>query len=70
VFDLKEGELSAVINDVSGSYIYKIVSRTTPTVPMYRTKFENTLRSQRLQAMRQKVANLGIVGTQQGLLWP
>ena len=55
VFDLKEGELSAVINDVSGSYIYKTVSRTTPTVTDVQDEIRNTLRSQRLQAMRQKL---------------
>src|SRR4029077_8993132 len=55
VFDLKEGELSAVINDVSGSYIYKTVFRTTPTVTDVQDEIRNTLRSQRLQAMRQKL---------------
>jgi len=55
VFDLKEGELSAVINDGSGSYIYKVVSRTTPTVADVQEEIRNTLRSQRLQAMRQKL---------------
>ncbi len=55
VFDLKEGELSAVINDVSGSYIYKIVSRTTPTVVDVQDEIRNTLRGQRLQSMRQKL---------------
>jgi hypothetical protein len=55
VFDLKEGDLSPVINDVSGSYIYKIVSRTAPTVADVEDEIRNTLRSQRLQAMRQKL---------------
>jgi peptidyl-prolyl cis-trans isomerase C len=55
VFDLKEGELSPVISDVSGFYIYKIVSRTTPTISDAQDEIRNTLRSQRLQAMRQKM---------------
>jgi len=55
VFDLQERELSAVINDVSGSYIYKIVSRTTPTIADVQDDIRNTVRSQRLQAMRQKL---------------
>ncbi len=55
MFDLKEGELSVVINDVSGSYIYKIVSRTTPTAADVQDEIRNTLRGQRLQAMRQKL---------------
>jgi hypothetical protein len=55
VFDLKEGELSPVISDVSGFYIYKIVSRTKPTVADAQDEIRNTLRNQRLQAMRQKM---------------
>jgi hypothetical protein len=55
VFDLKEGELSPVISDVSGFYIYKIVSRTRPTVADAQEEIRNTLRGQRLQALRQKL---------------
>lgn len=55
VFDLKEGELSPVISDVSGFYIYKIVSRTKPTVADAQDEIRNSLRNQRLQAMRQKM---------------
>ncbi len=55
VFDLKEGELSPVISDVSGFYIYKIVSRTKPTVAEAQDEIRNTLRNQRLQALRQKM---------------
>jgi hypothetical protein len=55
VFELKEGELSPVISDVSGFYIYKIVSRTKPAVADVQDEIRNTLRTQRLQAMRQKM---------------
>jgi len=55
VFDLKEGELSPVISDVSGFYIYKIVSRTRPTVADAQEEIRNALRGQRLQALRQKL---------------
>lgn len=55
VFDLKEGELSPVISDVSGFYIYKVVSRTRPTVADAQEEIRNTLRGQRLQALRQKL---------------
>jgi len=55
VFDLKEGELSPVISDLSGFYIYKVVSRTRPTVADAQEEIRNTLRGQRLQALRQKL---------------
>jgi hypothetical protein len=55
VFELKEKKLSPVISDVSGFYIYKIVSRTKPAVADVQDEIRNTLRTQRLQAMRQKM---------------
>jgi hypothetical protein len=55
VFDLKDGELSPVITDVSGFYIYKVVSHTRPTVADAQEEIRNTLRGQRLQALRQKL---------------
>ena len=55
VFDLKEGELSPVISDVSGCYIYKLVTRARPTVGEAQEEIRNTLRAQRLQALRQKL---------------
>lgn len=55
VFDLKPGELSAVINDPSGYYIFKVKSKTTPPLAELKDEIRNTLRSQRMQAMRQKM---------------
>jgi hypothetical protein len=55
VFDLKEGELSPVISDVSGFYVYKIVSHTKPVLADAQEEIRNALRGQRLQTMRQKL---------------
>ena len=55
VFELKAGELSPVINDPSGYYFYKIVSKTTPPLAETKDEIRTNLRTQRLQAMRQRI---------------
>jgi len=55
VFDLRAGDLSPVINDASGYYIYKVVSRTTPVLADTQDEIRSTLRNQRIQANRQKM---------------
>jgi len=49
VMDLKVGEVSAVISDQSGYFIYKLVSKVTMPVDQAREEIKGTLRSQRLQ---------------------
>jgi hypothetical protein len=53
VFDLKPGELSGVLNDPTGYYFFKVVSKTTPPLAQAQDEIRTTLRTQRLQAMRQ-----------------
>jgi len=53
VFDLKPGELSGVLNDPTGYYFFKVVSKTTLPLAQARDEIRTTLRTQRLQAMRQ-----------------
>ena len=53
VFDLKPGELSGVLNDPTGYYFFKVVSKTTLPLAQAQDEIRTTLRTQRLQAMRQ-----------------
>jgi hypothetical protein len=47
--DLKAGEVSPVISDQSGFFIYKLVSKGTMPLDQAREEIKGTLRSQRLQ---------------------
>jgi hypothetical protein len=49
VMDLKAGEVSSVISDQSGYFIYKLVSKATMPMDQAREEIKGTLRSQRLQ---------------------
>jgi len=57
VFDLKEGELSPVIEDVQGYFIYRLQTKTTPPLADVKDEIRNTIRSQRLQEARSKIQN-------------
>lgn len=58
VFDLKAGEVSQVITDNGGHYIYKVVSKTTlPLDDQIKTEIHNTLKSQRMKDMMDKYTN-------------
>jgi hypothetical protein len=57
VFDLKGGELSPVIDDVQGYFIYRLQSKTTPPLADVKDEIRNTIRSQRLQDSRAKLQN-------------
>jgi foldase protein PrsA len=49
VFDLKPGEVSQVINDGSGYYIYKLQSKDVLPLDQVKDEIKNTLQSQRLK---------------------
>lgn len=49
VMDMKAGEISAVIADQNGFFIYKVKSKTTMPLDEAREEIHNTLRSQHLQ---------------------
>jgi PPIC-type PPIASE domain len=55
VFDLKAGEVSAVISDGTGHYIYKLDSRQTLTLQAVREEISNALRRQRIKEMMEGV---------------
>jgi parvulin-like peptidyl-prolyl isomerase len=50
-FDLKPGEVSPVISDVSGHYIYKLESRETQPLDAVKGEISKTLRQQRLEKL-------------------
>jgi PPIC-type PPIASE domain len=52
VFDMKPGELSPILNEPSGYYFYKLVSKTTPSWADTKEEIRNTLSGQRLQAIQ------------------
>jgi hypothetical protein len=58
VFDLKVGDVSAVISDNGGHYIYKVVSRQVlPLDETLTTEIHNKLKSERLKEMTDKYTN-------------
>jgi len=57
VFDMKAGELSPVINDTSGFFIYRMQSKTTPSFAEVKDEIRNTIRNERLQEVRSKMQN-------------
>ncbi len=58
VFDLKVGEVSQVISDNGGHYIYKVVSKEElPLDDQIKGEIHNKLKSDRLKEMMDKVTN-------------
>jgi hypothetical protein len=58
VFDLKVGEVSTVISDNGGHYIYKVVSKEVlPLDQQLQTEIHNKLKSERLKEMTDKYTN-------------
>ncbi|HYA24925.1 MAG TPA: peptidylprolyl isomerase [Terriglobales bacterium] len=55
VIDLKAGEVSQVISDQSGYFIYKVVSKQIVPLDQAREEIKGTLRSQRLQEEMKEV---------------
>jgi hypothetical protein len=57
VMELKEGEVSEVISDPSGNYIYKIVSKELMPLDSVKTEIKNTISAQRYREAMQKFQN-------------
>jgi hypothetical protein len=58
VFELKVGEVSQVISDNGGHYIYKVVSEEVlPLDDQVKNEIHNTLKSQRMKDMMDKYTN-------------
>jgi hypothetical protein len=57
VFDLKAGEVSAVISDNGGHYVYKVVSVEVLPLDKVTNEIHNTLKSQHLKDEMEKYQN-------------
>jgi hypothetical protein len=57
VFDLKVGEVSPVISDNGGHYIYKVVSVETLPLDQVKEEIHNKLKSERMKEMMDKYTN-------------
>ncbi|MFZ0760601.1 MAG: peptidylprolyl isomerase, partial [Candidatus Sulfotelmatobacter sp.] len=57
VFDLKAGQVSAVISDNGGHYIYKVVTEKLLPLDQVTEEIHNRLRSERMREMMDKYAN-------------
>jgi hypothetical protein len=70
VFDLKAGEVSAVISDNEGHYVYKVVSREVLPLDQVKDDVHNTLKSQRLKEMMDKYTNSAQVVSNEAYFGP
>ncbi|HZQ24092.1 MAG TPA: peptidylprolyl isomerase [Terriglobales bacterium] len=59
VFDLKAGEVSAVINDPSGHFIYKMVSKQELPLDKVKDEIHGTLQNQRMKDMMASIQASG-----------
>lgn len=57
VFDLKQGEVSQVINDSGGHYIYKVNSKQDLPFDQVKSEIHSTVQNQRTREMMEKVNN-------------
>ena len=57
VFDLKAGDVSAVISDNGGHYIYKVASKEVLPLDQVTDEIRNKLKSERLKEMMDKYTN-------------
>ncbi len=57
VFDLKVGDVSAVITDNGGHYVYKVVTKQVLPLDQVTEEIRNTLKNQRMKEMMDQYAN-------------
>jgi len=57
VFELKPGDVSQVISDSGGHYIYKVNSKETLTLDQVKDEVHNTLQNQRTRELMDKASN-------------
>ena len=55
VFEVKAGEVSQVINDSGGHYVYKVISKDSLTLEQAKDEIHSTLQNQRTRDMMDKV---------------
>jgi len=70
VFNLKAGEVSQVINDSGGHYIYKVNSKDQITLDQARQEIQSTLQNQRTRDMMDKINGSFKVETNEAYFGP
>ena len=70
VFDLKQGEVSQVINDSGGHYIYKVNSKQDLPFDQVKGEIHSTVQNQRMREMMEKVNNSFKVETNEAYFGP
>jgi hypothetical protein len=70
VFDLKEGDVSQVISDNGGHYIFKVISETALPLDQVKDEIDNTLRTERFRSMMDKYQNSYHVETNEAYFGP
>ncbi|MFL6443388.1 MAG: peptidyl-prolyl cis-trans isomerase [Candidatus Sulfotelmatobacter sp.] len=70
VFDLKPGEVSQVISDSGGHYIYKVVSKNPMTLDQAKTEIQGKLQSERMKDEMDKLNNSFKVETNEAYFGP
>jgi hypothetical protein len=70
VFELKPGDVSQVINDSGGHYIYKVEGKDMPTLDQVKDEIHTTLQNQRTREMMDKVNGSFKVETNEAYFGP
>jgi hypothetical protein len=70
VFDLKPGEVSPVISDSGGHYIYKVVSKNEMTLDQAKTEIQGKLQTERMKEEMDKLNNSFKVETNEAYFGP
>jgi len=70
VFDLKPGEVSQVINDAGGHYIFKVKSKDQSSLDQVREEIRRTLQNQNTRDMMEKVNSSFQVETNEAYFGP
>jgi hypothetical protein len=69
-FDLKAGDVSQVINDSGGHYIYKVISKDQLTLDQAKDEIKSTLQNQRTREMTDAVQKSFTVDTNEKYFGP
>jgi hypothetical protein len=70
VFDLKPGEVSQVISDSGGHYVYKVVSKDAMTLDQAKTEIQGKLQTERMKEEMDKLNNSFKVETNEAYFGP
>ena len=70
IFELKVGEVSQVITDSGGHYVYKVNSKEAPPLDQVKEEIRNLLQNQRMRDMTEKINSSFKVETNEAYFGP